>query len=335
MFGKIVLAVLIVIVLPAFLYAFGATNPGVFTIVFAVIAIACIGLMFRPLPVPLLRARWSLASLVLAFSFAAIAVSTVMSDEDLAELRAEDPEAYLAYIQTRRGDDAWLAELETLDPDAFAAETERRAAEEAAETARREEAARARREARDAARAALAAESLADYVEQLETELASLQDFDATDWTSDYDRIVLGAGLFAIWGELYREGRDYELTAEQAELRQRFRRELIREQRESLPTMRDRFGPAARQRLWIADASARTIGNGFRTVEFVSGAFAANRNIQEFQVEMGDIFSLLRFKQSRYKWYEEADRYTYYDLITPDDDDIVYLAGGRAQTYRE
>ena len=78
-----------------------------------------------------------------------------------------------------------------------------------------------------------------------------------------------------------------------------------------------------RQRLWIADGSARTIGAGYRTVEFVSGGFARNANIQEFHLEVRESLMNLRFTRAQYKWFQHASDASYYTLEVPRDSDIV------------
>ncbi len=98
-----------------------------------------------------------------------------------------------------------------------------------------------------------------------------------------------------------------------------YKRELSAAQARVLPVLRDQYGPVLRAALWELDIAAKTIGKGFRTINFVGGAFAANRNIKELQVQFFESFSQLRFKRTQYRWREGADKYTYYDLKTPDD----------------
>lgn len=78
-----------------------------------------------------------------------------------------------------------------------------------------------------------------------------------------------------------------------------------------------------RQQLWEADGSARTIGAGYRTVEFVSVAFARNANIKQIHTEIYENLLLLRFTRAQYKWFEQASEYSYYTLEPPKDTDLV------------
>lgn len=85
-----------------------------------------------------------------------------------------------------------------------------------------------------------------------------------------------------------------------------------------------------RQQLWEADGSARTIGAGYKTVEFVSVAFARNANIKQIHTEIRENLMMLRFTRAQYKWIKEASEFSYYDMEVPKDSDIVkWESGGR------
>lgn len=104
-------------------------------------------------------------------------------------------------------------------------------------------------------------------------------------------------------------------------------KDLSRLQSRLFPKMRDAYGPAVRKALWENDMGARTIGKGYRIIEIWGGAFAANRNKQSFQDGVQGVLYKLRFNQSRYRWYKEADEFTYYDMDTPADGDLVVWEG--------
>jgi hypothetical protein len=128
--------------------------------------------------------------------------------------------------------------------------------------------------------------------------------------------------MFSAWTKMIRQARQYDLTDESEAVVDDFERKVIRIQRRSFPELRDAYGPAARRELWENDIEARTFGSGFRTIEFVGGLFAANRNIKDFQQGIRETLYKLRFKQSRYKWYDGADEYSYYDMESPDDGEL-------------
>lgn len=167
-----------------------------------------------------------------------------------------------------------------------------------------------------------AQERLVKYMEQLEREAGGLDNFDVGRYTQSKDNIVLGVILFSAWAQLAKESELLGLDDEQQAILDQFESEVSQIQRRALPKMRDAYGPIARRSLWEHDITAKTFGDGFRTIEFVGGAFAANRNIKDFQEGVGDLLHQLRFRQSRYKWYDGAGA-TQYDLNSRDDGELV------------
>lgn len=51
-----------------------------------------------------------------------------------------------------------------------------------------------------------------------------------------------------------------------------------------------------------------------KTITFISGMFANNSNIKQFQGSAASTLTILGFKQVRYKWIKHADEYQYFDL---------------------
>lgn len=179
-------------------------------------------------------------------------------------------------------------------------------------------------------RAAEALNKVTAHIEQLDREIASIADVQASSYTSDVASINTGLLLIGAWSLMYEEGENLELDSDAQQKRQKFRQLLVRKQAELLPKMRDAYGPAMRQQLWEADGSARTIGAGYRTVEFVSATFARNANIKQIHTEIRENLMMLRFSRAQYKWFKQASEYTYYTLEAPKDTDIVkWESGGR------
>lgn len=168
------------------------------------------------------------------------------------------------------------------------------------------------------------------YVAQLKREISGFKNFDVSQYTGSKSGALLVNALFTAWAKIYDDGNAVELTPAAIELRRELREGAIKIQIQALPKIRDAYGPMMRKLLWEQDMSAKTFGDSFRTVEFVGGAFAANRNIKAFNDSLWETFVILRFKQVRYKWYAEADEYTRYSVESPDDGDFVmWREGGR------
>jgi len=97
---------------------------------------------------------------------------------------------------------------------------------------------------------------------------------------------------------------------------------LVTRQKQTFPVMRDKIGPIFGRELWASDAEAHTVGARYQTIQFVSGDFAANRNILRSHQAILSTLVRLRFKRAEYRWYREADEFTYFKIESPDDADV-------------
>ena len=163
------------------------------------------------------------------------------------------------------------------------------------------------------------------YLAQVEREIAGLDNFDVSTYTASKETITIGLALFSVWADLARKASHHKLSPSQKKRVEVYRNKVRRVQANSLPRLRDAYGPVLRKSLWQFDMEASTYGAGYRTIEFVGGVFAANRNIEEFHGQMRETLHQLRFKEARYKWYKGADRFTYYKLDSPPDTELVVL----------
>lgn len=172
-------------------------------------------------------------------------------------------------------------------------------------------------------------QELSNYVSSVDRELVGISNLDISNYTKDLDSIKSGLSRIERWVELYRDGMIFAYDEQAQGKRNDLYLATSKKQAELLPKLRDAFGPAARNALWEHDGSAKTTGKGFTTVDFVSHMFAANRNIKAFHTEVREVLMKLRFKRAQYRWFEQAAEYTYYDLDSPDDTDVVqWLSGG-------
>lgn len=306
----------------------------------AALVIAPIIALFKPIPSVGLNHR-GFSAAVLFFVGLPMALGVMGMNEQsskLAALKLSDPPAYLAELKTT-DQTKYLSELAEIDPERHNAESERIADEEAQRTAELQ-AAEAATVAEQAA-AALTTKAEEDarradaeraetelYLEQLDRELASLPGVSASKFTGSVSEINLGLVLIGTWNLLYENGSSLNLDAEGQKKRQRFQDLLIRKQAEMFPALRDAYGPAMRSQLWEADGSARTLGAGYRTVEFVSAAFARNANIKQIHTEMFENLLMLRFTRAQYKWFDQASEFSYYTLEPPKDTDLVKWDSG-------
>jgi hypothetical protein len=71
--------------------------------------------------------------------------------------------------------------------------------------------------------------------------------------------------------------------------------------------------------LWEKNIKVRGSGS---SITFIGGIFANNGNIKAFQTDIQETLQNFRFKRVNYKWYEQADEYTYYTVTSPKDNEI-------------
>ena len=94
-------------------------------------------------------------------------------------------------------------------------------------------------------------------------------------------------------------------------------------QLKEFPAMRKNYGKISASKLWESNIEVAVFGTGNTTIQFTGGIFANNANKQEFQTSLNKIFHRLRFKKSIYKWYKYDEEYTYYEISSANDGDIV------------
>lgn len=162
-----------------------------------------------------------------------------------------------------------------------------------------------------------------EYIERVTSETKSIPSFKAKDYGKDIETIAIGVAMLNAWATIYDDGASLDLSKDQEAARQAYKKAISKKQAEALPILRDLYGPAMRKQLWEVDGKAKTFGNKFKTIEIISGAFAANRNIKSTHETMHPTLSMLRFTRAQYKWLDANVDYSYYTLDTPADTDLV------------
>lgn len=165
------------------------------------------------------------------------------------------------------------------------------------------------------------------YVEQIKREIASLPNVNVDKFLDSETTLMLGLAMVSAWAQIAANGKKHNLNNEESALLNKFKTLASEAQTRSLPKLRDSYGPILRKKLWEHDITAKTFGNRFKTIEFVGGVFAANRNIKQWQDTIRNTLHMFRFSQVRYKWYDGADKYTYFDMNGHTDSQLVIWKG--------
>jgi hypothetical protein len=267
--------------------------------------------LFKPLPsIKLGHRGFSLAVIFLVgIPLGLVAFGNLLASEKLTALKKSNPAAYLAEL--KKGDQSkYLAELSDIDPQKHMEELAQIAAQEIrrSEELKSEQNTKSSRESKA---------KIDEYLAQLDREIASLPKVNASQFSGSAGEINTALLLIGTWNLLYANGKDLDLNAEAQRKRQRFKEILVRQQAEIFPALRNAYGPAMRNQLWEADGSGRTIGAGYRTVEFVSVAFARNANIKQIHTQIYENLLMLRFTRAQYKWVKSVTEFSYYTGLHP------------------
>jgi len=102
-------------------------------------------------------------------------------------------------------------------------------------------------------------------------------------------------------------------------------------QQRVLPGLRLAFKKQSGKLLWEHDVDVFVSGAGNTTITFVGTLFASNANIKTAQTKLDDVIERLRFKRTQFKWYEDADKYTYYKIPSPPDGKLAPFKFGAFQ----
>lgn len=260
----------------------------------------------RPLPVT--RPR---AVLLLWFALWSLSASGAVQAGDLERLKAEAPEKYLDRIKRSRSDAEWLSALKELRPDQYAQEVARREAEKQRDQAEAAE----RQAAADRARQQ-------DYPRRIEAALSEIRRTDPRHLNKER-----AFSLFASWASLLEEGRSMQMSAPAHAAYVKLKAEASAFQEKAFPILRAGYAAKLRDVAWENDMSVRAFGPGNTIVEYVWAGFAANRNIKSFSDKLDDVHLQLRFKRVQFKWFEGADKLTYYEPKPAADRDIIIWTG--------
>lgn len=161
--------------------------------------------------------------------------------------------------------------------------------------------------------------------EQLEREISSIdKGIDFTSYKESIESIQLELVLFQVWAKKINEAVNSN-NKDINELGEKLATKVKNIQISEFPKLRKAYGEIVAKKLWTENIEVEVIGNNSKTIQFIGGIFANNKNKQETQETLSEILNLLRFKKVNYKWYKYDDEYTYYDLDYKKDNEIIEI----------
>ena len=160
------------------------------------------------------------------------------------------------------------------------------------------------------------------YLDDLKATLADVESANLVENIDTIESIIVRLAVIDAWIRVANRKSSAASSDEERAARTALIKVIRSKQQSAFPALRDAYGPAARKKLWELDGKARTIGKGFRTVEFIAAEFAANRNIKAMQESVHETLLRMRFTRAQYRWFDGASEYQYYDLTPPADGDV-------------
>ncbi|CAM3962974.1 hypothetical protein FLCU109888_11190 [Flavobacterium cucumis] len=161
--------------------------------------------------------------------------------------------------------------------------------------------------------------------EQLDREISSIdKGIDFTSYKESIESIQLELVLFQVWAKKINEAKSSNNNGIK-ELGEKLETKVKKIQVSEFPKLRKAYGKIVAKKLWVENIEVEVFGNNSKTIQFTGGIFANNKNKQETQETLSEMLNFLRFKKVNYKWYEYDDEYTYYDLDSKNDNEIVEL----------
>jgi len=255
---------------------------------------------------------WIIASILLT-----VVGGMLISDEEIAESTIESSKSL---IENERYDDAIVMLGEIKPENEFFEEAQLLIKE--AENLEIESREQRRAESAEADKKA-AEESRDQQIEQLQRELESInKGIDFSQYRGNIESLQIEIVLFGTWAKIITDAEnsdDKEMKTLAAKLKKKVKQIQIAE----FPQLRKEYGKVVGKKMWENDITVTTNGTGARYVNFTGGLFAANKNKKDFQTQLHEVLTMFRFKQSRYRWYEGEDEYTYYTIYEGKDSEVV------------
>ena len=145
---------------------------------------------------------------------------------------------------------------------------------------------------------------------------------DLTENVQTVDGIVIVLALYKAYYITISEGK-LSKNQEEKELAKKLERKVSVSQLHNFPKLRARYYELVKNKLWEHDVTVSIHGERNTVLNLTAAYFASNGNIKYTQETLTDMLKSLRFKRINYRWYEGEDDYTYYEIDSPKDSEVV------------
>ncbi|MNQ59569.1 hypothetical protein D3C85_738200 [compost metagenome] len=166
-------------------------------------------------------------------------------------------------------------------------------------------------------------ENIPDQIAHLKREIASIDEgVDFSSYRNTVEATQLELVLFAAWAKTINEALISDNTEVQTlgkELEKKVKNIQIKE----FPILRRAYQKAIHQKLWEKNIETEVLGKKYKTIQFTGGYFANNGNKSQTQETLSEALKMFRFTKVNYKWYKYDDEYTYYEMDSPNDSELM------------
>lgn len=145
---------------------------------------------------------------------------------------------------------------------------------------------------------------------------------DFSEYRGSLKKLHLELKLFGNWSNIIKESEKYE-DSDILKLNNKLKNLIIDLQLVEFPNMRKEYAKILSRKLWRENFDIYASGNRKKIINFTNHTFASNANIEDSHLLNLNQLIILRFKQSRYRWYKEQNNYTSYDLGNTNDNKLV------------
>lgn len=165
--------------------------------------------------------------------------------------------------------------------------------------------------------------NIPDQIAQLKREIASIEkgvNFSTYRGTVEASQMELV--LFAAWAKTINEAllsENTELQTLGKELEKKVKKIQIKE----FPILRLAYTKAIYNNLWKENIETQLLGKKNKTIQFTGGYFSNNGNKAKTQETLREALKMFRFTKVNYKWYKNDDEYTYYEIDSPIDSELM------------
>ncbi len=166
-------------------------------------------------------------------------------------------------------------------------------------------------------------QKIQEHKQVLIRELESFEKgIDFSSYSGSNESLQIEIVLFSEWWKLIERSEHYE-DKEVMKLSKQLKNKVQYNQEKELPRIRKKYCKIVKDAMWEHDIDVEMTSDNI--INITGYIFSRNKNIKDFQIKLNENLKLFRFKQSRYRSYDEELEYTYYTTYDGLDSDPLII----------